>query len=515
MNTRISVFVGLMVLFAAGSAAAAAADPPLVVCDLPVPANLVTAGTNTATGHYFEVYKKPSTDSLTWDAAKASLGTRRCGGVTGHLATITSSDEDEFVDALRQTAVVALGGLGQVWVGGSQGSGSAQPGDGWYWENNEGPFPGVNSATGYAHWNAAEPNDGGDFIEDGQENHLTLGRYGLGGGWNDEGTALNSIGGYIVEYDVPRPAACVGTSCQTIQGQFLSIPPEWIDNPGDTIKFTAYEFTDPRVGATLQGERCGEKGLTLFGAAYGKPELRIPPYLCGSPKLVVVAVDGSDLNITKGTVLIENKTEVVLPGNVPYVCKDTNGPIPPTPGEDPQYQDVVVYQTTDPGRMLENDFSARPGQDPQFAGAAGEFTNACGSSRGSGKETSYFVVGMHVDFGPGYDAAHNAAGNHDRFVALTRYKLSLLRHSIVAARLAGALKPVGSVAMEALIVVATYRLDHGDPAGALIQVKQFLKLVGAAKYSPATDNNNYNGEHLMRGTNIDFTLRVKVIPNAP
>ena len=488
MNTRINVVAGFMGLFAMGSAGAS-----VVTC----PTTPTAADTNPDTGHYFEVY---SATAITWDAARACADAKSHSGVPGHLATLTSSSEDGWVDGLR-----AGSELGQVWVGGYQTPDSSEPGGGWLWVNSEGPIPGVNTQTIYANWNAAEPNN-----VDGIESHLTLGRYGLGGGWNDEGSAPESIGGFIVEYDVPRPANCgtdpTNPTCQTIEGQFLSIPPAWIDNPGDTIRFTSYEFTDPRFAAGT----CGINGLTLFGAAYGKPELRIPPYLCGH-KLVVVAVDGSDLHITKGTVLIENDTRQILddPG-YPYVCKDTKGPIFPTPGEDPQGQDVVVYQTTDPTRMLE-DLPGNRGVDPQFAGAAGEFTNACGSSRGSGKETSYFVVGLHVDFGA---LGSTQEGSHDRFVALTHYKLSLLRQSIVAARVAGALNPVASVAMEALIVIATYRLDHGDPAGALIQVKQFLKLVNAARYTTVASN-NYNGEHLMRGTNIEFTLRVKVIPNAP
>ncbi len=75
------------------------------------------------------------------------------------------------------------------------------------------------------------------------------------------------------------------------------------------------------------------------------------------------------------------------------------------------------------------------------------------------------------------------AQNYQQFVALSRYKLTLLRKSIAAARSAGSLKPVVSTAMDALIALAIYRLDHGNPAGALIQVKQFLWLVNAANYT--------------------------------
>ena len=40
---------------------------------------------------------------------------------------------------------------------------------------------------------------------------------------------------------------------------------------------------------------------------------------------------------------------------------------------------------------------------------------------------SYFVVGMHIDFGnAAYDYAQPAA-NYEQFVELTKYKLSLLQ----------------------------------------------------------------------------------------
>ncbi len=164
-----------------------------------------------------------------------------------------------------------------------------------------------------------------------------------------------------------------------------------------TVAFNGFQFTDPRVAA----DKCGIAGLTLFGFP-GQPQLRIPPYLCGSPDLVVVAVNGDQLNIQSGTVAIENDTNVVLPGNDVKICKDTNGPgddKAPGTGDDPQQDDVVVYQTTDPERMRE--YYASNGVDTAgfVPGAAGEFTNGCGSSRGSSKEPSYFVVGMHIDFG--------------------------------------------------------------------------------------------------------------------
>jgi hypothetical protein len=51
-------------------------------------------------------------------------------------------------------------------------------------------------------------------------------------------------------------------------------------------------------------------------------------------------------------------------------------------------------------------------------------------------------------------------------------------------------------------------------ATATIQVRQFLWLVNAANYTVVAGQ-NYNDDHLMRGENIAFTLRAKVIPYKP
>jgi hypothetical protein len=502
MNARIRIIAGLISVLAAGSAAA-------VDCTGVTGDTLLSAATNTETGHYFEVYRA---DGIGWDTANGKFvnpSDRHCGGVLGHLATITSSGEEAFVDQFRHDSLSSGLVQPQVWVGGFK------DGSGWHWVNSEGPFPAVNTGPAYANWAPGEPNNSG-----GVESHLTLGRYDSGGpwvdgGWNDEGSAPGSIGGYIAEYDVPRAAACSGPSCQTINGQTLIFPAGSIP-AGATIPFNAYEFSDPRVS---NGRCNGTTALTLFGAAYGKPELRIPAYLCGSPKFVVVAVDSSQLNILKDTVYVENKTNVVLPGNL-YQCTDPIVQIPYTQG-DPQFQDVVVWQSTDPTRMLEDS----SGVTGPFAGAAGEFTSFCGSSGAKVVGASYFVVGLHIDFGTGNEWASNAAGNHDSFVALTLYKLSLLQTAVANAKADGALKNGDATKMTAQLDNAVKKLGRGDASGALGHVNQFLKFVNAAQYTvvryPPVGSQtvgtakNYNGEHLMRGTNIEFMLRVKIIPYGP
>ena len=511
MNKGTGLFIGLIALFAGESVHAACPGTQV----------MVYTDINDATGHVFEVYKA---NGISWDDAADCADDISVGGATGHLATITSSSENQWViDQLLNPSLSLATPLqqSQVWVGGAQDASATGVGDGWRWVNSEGQFSGTNNnlaIPGYTNWPGNEPNDG-DGTENGQENHLTVGRYaGNFYVWNDEGAAPGSIGGFIVEYDVPRPAQCtVGVNCETIDGQTLVFPTGSY-TAGDTIKFTAYEFTDPRMVA---GKCTTRAPLTLFtDSAFGPDaQLRIPAYLCGSPKFVVVKVDSSALTIEKGAVLVENETDTVLPNNL-YKCFD---PIIGSALEfvdsrwnkDPQYQDVVVWQSTNPINMLENAATLPTYTgNPDYVGAATEATNGCGSTVAEVRGASYFVVGMHIDFGTGFDYEANPALNYTKFVELTRYKLTLLRKSIVAARTTGSLKPVVSTAMDALISLAIYRLDQGNPAGALIQVRQFLWLVNAATYTPKPGA-NYNGDHLMRGENIKFMLRVKVIPYKP
>ena len=182
------------------------------------------------------------------------------------------------------------------------------------------------------------------------------------------------------------------------------------------------------------------------------------------------------------------------------------------PGVDPQYQDVVVWQTTNPLKMREVDPDvAGVGQ---FQGAAGEFTDSCGSSRGKTLGASYFVVGMHIDFGLGLEA-ENPDSIHERFIALTRYKLELLLHSIAKSRSSGALLKNGDYnKMDSMIVNAIKFLDDGDYAGALAKVDNFVKFITPALYDQGGTYPNYEGEHISRSSNIAFMLRVKVIPYA-
>jgi hypothetical protein len=505
MHKTIRLFAGLTALFAMGSAQAE------VLC--PAGVELVHTDINDETGHTYEIYRK---DGITWAAAAAcankNLGNNLAAPL-GHLATVTSSSENQWlVESLLRPALEKTAGpkltQSQVWLGGVRDAGA------WRWVNNEGPFPGVNNGTVFANWAAVEgePNNSGGF-----ENWVALGRYsGNLSGWNDEGAAVGSIGGFIVEYDTPKTLGeCVGTTstsklCTTIDGQTLEFPAGSFGG-NSKINFTAFEFNDPRIDS-LTGKCSDRRPLLLFGHLPADEQLTIPEYLCGSPKFMVVKLVPSNLNIFRGAVGVENDTATVLPGNL-YQCADPivgNGNANP----DPQFQDVVAWQSTDPSLMLEKVGTGI------YLGTATEATNGCGSTTGKVRTGSYFVIGTHIDFNLANDFPLNAKANYDAFFALTQYKLNLLLQSVRNARSALVIRNPNGQAMESQVRNAISAMNAGDPASALTSINQFLKKVNDSTYVIAgvpepVLKYNYNGDHLMRGENIAFTLRVKVIPFKP
>ncbi|MEX2124360.1 MAG: hypothetical protein WD795_10755 [Woeseia sp.] len=437
-------------------------------------------------------------NGVSWASAKTAAEAQTFEGVAGHLATLTSEAEDIFVESLRSGAGLSNA---EVWVGGSQQSCIPEaPGCGWQWLNDEGPISTPQEPLlSYSNWLANEPNDN---TGPGSEQHLGI---GLGDvfGWNDEG-ALGNIGGYVIEYDtatIVDPVLCLsgGPGCETTAGQTMTLPPVVLQEDA-SIGVRTFEFTD-------NPSRCGVSPLVLFGGTDLRPDLIIPPYLCGSPKFMVVEVDTEGFEIAQGTILVENEPADALPGNL-YEC---TGPIvePPLPDLDPQHRDVVAWQATDHTAMLENDLGATVSS--VFAGALGEFTFECGSSRGKIKSASYYVIGLHIDFGPGFELEANAAGNHAMFVALTRYKLLLLRASVVESK--PALKKIVFTALQLLANTAIRLHDRGRYEAALATIKLFLLGAENVAYTPIPGE-NYNGEHLMRGSNIEFMYEEKVIPFA-
>jgi hypothetical protein len=141
---------------------------------------------NPENGHFYEAVTV--LDGLTWEDAEALSRGWSFNGVAGHLLTITSENESDFVVTYFPQAVVSGPGRSTFWLGGSQPLGSDEPSGGWEWVTGE-PFT-------YQNWDPGEPND-----NESPEQCLNFAAGGLGvGSWNDQPCGLLGSG-YIVEYD--------------------------------------------------------------------------------------------------------------------------------------------------------------------------------------------------------------------------------------------------------------------------------------------------------------------------
>lgn len=139
-------------------------------------------------GHYYEAVPA----NITWDQSKAAAEAMSYLGNPGHLATLTTAAEDEFVAALNP---------GYYSLGGSQSFSATGLDTGWSWVTGE---PWV-----FTSWNGApfgpEPNDNNDFIENGQENYLHF--WINTTRWNDYNGAPGF--GYMVEYEPAQASSAV------------------------------------------------------------------------------------------------------------------------------------------------------------------------------------------------------------------------------------------------------------------------------------------------------------------
>ena len=140
----------------------------------------VTPVLNPANGHFYEAV---AVASILWIDAKAAAESRTFNGIQGHLATITSQEENDFIVSNFPDAVDVNN---NYWLGGFQPPGSPEPSGGWEWVTGE-PFV-------YTNWASGEPND----VRGGED---SLHFWKPIGKWNDDSGTMGGNIGYVVEYD--------------------------------------------------------------------------------------------------------------------------------------------------------------------------------------------------------------------------------------------------------------------------------------------------------------------------
>jgi hypothetical protein len=145
---------------------------------------LVSAGGN---GHFYEVVPAPL--GVIWSNAESAAENKG-----GYLATITSSNENDFIFGLVNSNsnlwVINTGESLGPWIGGIRLAGPNNPTN-WTWVTGE-PFS-------FQNWGAGQPNN-----EGGDQDHIQLfsATTAFAGNWNDLGnTEANLVESYVIEYD--------------------------------------------------------------------------------------------------------------------------------------------------------------------------------------------------------------------------------------------------------------------------------------------------------------------------
>jgi len=242
-------------------------------------------------GNFYEFVAQRSVD---WDTAKIAAEAKSHLGASGHLATITSMEEDDFIEQERQDHT----SLFEVWVGGSQVPiTEAVPTAGWTWVNSEGTFPGTNVGPEYTNWPEApdpiEPNDAHGVAS---EQHLAV---GLNDSqlWNDEGgPGIGNITGYVIEYDVasrfvpPGPGGVISDGESTgVSGAYTNVlvggnasincctVVDWREGAGSGRRFGNFLAVDFDIGAEID-TTVGCEALRVYGGTFGSGKARWHPW---------------------------------------------------------------------------------------------------------------------------------------------------------------------------------------------------------------------------------------------
>ena len=115
----------------------------------------IPAVTNAAEPQPFDgrFYQFVAAPGISWAQANTAANGLTHEGLPGHLATISTADENDFIKSLVDDNFVPSGSKDEGWIGGSE-----QAGPVWKWVNNGTiPLPTAPPAAGYRNWLLGEP----------------------------------------------------------------------------------------------------------------------------------------------------------------------------------------------------------------------------------------------------------------------------------------------------------------------------------------------------------------------
>jgi len=139
---------------------------------------------NPNNGHWYEEVLSRVT---TWEQARDLAEQREYLGFSGHLVTITSAEEQSWLNSNLTQAIRNRG-----YIGAFQLPGSPEPNGGWQWVTGE--------EWDYEFWAPGEPNN-----QQG-DNHAHIDGRNPFGSWNDGAPGSTAVEAFIVEYSVPEPS---------------------------------------------------------------------------------------------------------------------------------------------------------------------------------------------------------------------------------------------------------------------------------------------------------------------
>lgn len=444
--------------------------PVSLLCALPAAADPYFCA---ATGHYYEVVEAPG---IKWVAAKTQASDLTFAGGTGHLATITSIEEDECVKAAWELGKPSRT---EVWIGGFQPKHETDPSSNWNWVNGD--------EFGYTNWQSGEPND---QYGRASEQHLAV---GLGNNykWNDEG-ALGNIGGYIVEYEtaVTLSGADCNPTC-VYNGLEYTVDIE----PDEFITFQSFLRTD--IDADCGNMTRPFSFETINGTVINTSMAK---YLCGVRNPVSKKREFVAVVVSKTFDSLQAADVRTDPSEYFAFSLSCNNPIPD--GIDLRIQDIAHFATDDV-----NDMPRKHSSDATYD---------CGSSRGKVKGTVLFIGTQYVFKVAGHELHMTATPEavEQAFIGITRDRVEDLIKAIDQAKPGVPKKQLLRwLSMRVAAGLALWSHDRGYYSTARAKVNLVNQLLANASF---TSNAGSAPAFIdIWGSHLVFMYDVKVIPYAP
>ena len=154
---------------------------------LGISASLEGAAFFSGTGNYYEWVSS----ATTWALAKSAAASGRYNGLVGHLATVTTLEENQFITSKVGIATSWLAGTDSGVEGTWKWDAGPEDGDA-FWTGTGSSGTLHNTSDPFTYWGSSEPNQSGD------EDCLEIVSGGTGR-WND--IPCSASKGYVIEYE--------------------------------------------------------------------------------------------------------------------------------------------------------------------------------------------------------------------------------------------------------------------------------------------------------------------------